>query len=714
MNPGCVKFSSVVCAAMLVAACGGGGGDGGTSPSAAPVPPSALITYTIGGTVSGMLGTSLVLTDGFDNITVNADGSFILPTALPSGIPYSVTVGTQPSSPAQRCTVTNGSGTVGNSNVTNVQVVCRNTIGGTTSGLVGTVVLQNNGGDNLSVSGGAFTFATALSNGSAYNVTVLSSSTAQQCTVSNGNGTANGNVTNIQVVCRNTIGGTVAGLTGTVVLQNNGGDNLSVTANGGFTFATTLATGSIYSVSVLTQPAGQTCRVTANGTGYANGSITNVQVRCVNGQWTWKSGSSTGSQGGVYGTKGVAAAANVPGSRNGATSWTDGSGNLWLFGGGGYAGVTTGYMNDLWKYNIASGQWTWVSGSNVAAPAQVGVYGTKGTAAPTNVPGARYSAVGWIDNSGSLWLFGGFGYPSNEFADLLNDLWKYDPGNNQWTWMGGSNIAGQPGVYGTKGIADAANLPGARQGAVGWFDATNNVLALFGGYGHSTGFLLGDRNDLWKYSVTNNQWTWVNGGNSVVEAGVYGTKGVAAPANVPGSRERAVGWKDGAGNLWVFGGNGQDASGVYGELNDLWKFDGTQWTWMSGATARDQAGIYGSFGVPDANNVPGGRHGMVGWTDSSGNFWLYGGNGYASIDYYQSGLFPGQLGDLWKFNGSTWVWMNGAEIPNQAGSYGTLGVAGTGVPGMRESASAWTDANNNLWLFGGAAFSILNDLWRFK
>src|SRR5712692_9429548 len=514
MNPGCVKFSSVVCVAMLVAACGGGGGDGGTSPAAAPVPSPALITYTIGGTVSGMLGTGLVLTDGFDNITVNADGSFILPTALPSGISYSVTVSTQPSSPAQRCTVTNGSGTVGNSNVTNVQVVCRNTIGGTTSGLVGTVVLQNNGGDNLSVGGGAFTFATALTTGSAYNVTVLSSSTAQQCTVTSGSGTANGNVTNIQVVCRNTIGGTVAGLTGTVVLQNNGGDNLPVSANVGFTFATTLATGSIYSVSVLTQPAGQTCRVTANGTGYANGSITSVQVRCVNGQWTWMSGSSAGDQGGVYGTKGVAAAANVPGSRNGATTWADGSGNLWLFGGGGYAGATTGYMNDLWKYNIASGQWTWVSGSNVASPAQVGVYGTKGTAAAANVPGARYSAVGWID-------------------------------------------------------------------------ATNNVLGLFGGYGHSTGSLFGDRNDLWKYSISNNQWTWVSGGNSVVEPGVYGTKGVAAAANVPGSRERAIGWKDGAGNLWVFGGNGQDATGVYGELNDLWKFDGTQWTWMSGATARD-------------------------------------------------------------------------------------------------------------------------------
>ena len=63
-----------------------------------------------------------------------------------------------------------------------------------------------------------------------------------------------------------TVGGTVSGLTGTVVLQDNGGDNLSVTANGAFTFATPLASGAAYNVTVKTNPAGQTCTV-ANGSG---------------------------------------------------------------------------------------------------------------------------------------------------------------------------------------------------------------------------------------------------------------------------------------------------------------------------------------------------------------------------------------------------------------------------------------------------------------
>jgi 6-phosphogluconolactonase (cycloisomerase 2 family) len=78
-----------------------------------------------------------------------------------------------------------------------------------------------------------------------------------------------------------TIGGTVSGLTGTgLVLQDNGGDNLSVTQNGSFTFKTAVASGKPYAVTVLTQPTGQTCTV-ANGTGTAGSSnVTNVTVSC--------------------------------------------------------------------------------------------------------------------------------------------------------------------------------------------------------------------------------------------------------------------------------------------------------------------------------------------------------------------------------------------------------------------------------------------------
>ena len=161
-------------------------------------------------------------------------------------------------------------------------------VGGTVSGLSGTVVLQDNGGDNLSVTAnGPFTFATSLASGAAYSVTVKTNPSGQTCTVSNGSGTVgSANVTSVAVSCANvatfTVGGTVSGLSGTVVLQDNGGDNLSVTANGPFTFATSLASGAAYSVTVRTNPSGQTCTV-SNGSGtVGSANVTSVAVSCAN------------------------------------------------------------------------------------------------------------------------------------------------------------------------------------------------------------------------------------------------------------------------------------------------------------------------------------------------------------------------------------------------------------------------------------------------
>ncbi len=77
-----------------------------------------------------------------------------------------------------------------------------------------------------------------------------------------------------------TVGGDVSGLTGTVLLRNNGGDDLSVSADGSFTFTTALADGATYEVAVGTQPSGQTCTV-SNGTGtIAGADVTDVAVTC--------------------------------------------------------------------------------------------------------------------------------------------------------------------------------------------------------------------------------------------------------------------------------------------------------------------------------------------------------------------------------------------------------------------------------------------------
>ena len=77
-----------------------------------------------------------------------------------------------------------------------------------------------------------------------------------------------------------TVGGSVSGLTGTLVLQNNGGDNLTLTDNGPFTFATTVAAGGNYKVSVLSQPPGPDCIVYQPG-GIATTNVISVRVQCV-------------------------------------------------------------------------------------------------------------------------------------------------------------------------------------------------------------------------------------------------------------------------------------------------------------------------------------------------------------------------------------------------------------------------------------------------
>ena len=79
-----------------------------------------------------------------------------------------------------------------------------------------------------------------------------------------------------------TVGGHVAGLSSgkSLVLQNNGGDNLTVSANGVFAFAASLTTATAYNVTILTQPAGQSCTVTNGAGSFTVGSVFTVKINC--------------------------------------------------------------------------------------------------------------------------------------------------------------------------------------------------------------------------------------------------------------------------------------------------------------------------------------------------------------------------------------------------------------------------------------------------
>lgn len=763
-------FALSIMALIAVTGCG--------SNSSTPILPA---TYTIGGAITGLSGTGLVLqNNGGDNLTVSSGAtSFTFAKPVASGAAYAVTVLTQPS--GESCTVTGGSGTA-TANVTSVSIACvaAYTIGGQIFGLSGSgLVLQDNGGNNLTVDAGASSYAftfdgTIPSGGVPYRITVFSNSTGQSCTVANAVGTASEDVTNADITCTTvsgsafTIGGTVSGLTaGGLVLQDilgvNDTDLLPVNGNGAFVFVNPVASGADYNVTVFAQPATRNCAV-SNGTGIATANVTTVGVICV-GDFTWMGGSSTlgsnGGQPGVYGTLGTPSAANIPGGRQQSLTWTDASGNLWLFGGYGQdVNDSGGLLNDLWKFTPtlgANGEWTWMGGSTVAPPSTSygaagapGVYGTLGVPDPANVPGGREQVASWIDSAGHVWLFGGEGIDVNGVTGELNDLWEFDPklgANGEWTWMGGSDsvgvvFSGPSGVYGTLGTPDPANIPGGRYGAISWIDASGNFW-LFGGNAIDSKGTFGYLNDLWEFNPklgAHGEWAWMAGGNVVGNngtgaSGIYGTLGVPNSANIPGARDAGMSWVDASGNVWLFGGIGVDSAGNQGFLNDLWRYTpgaGStvgEWTWMGGsntvaAYGAGQPGIYGSLGTASKTNVPGGRFSGLTWVDASGKLWLYGGDGFDSADV------NGYLNDLWKFDPSAgttgeWTWMGGSasvgRSGGQLGVYGTLGTpSAANSPGGRFGIAGWVDPSGNFWFMGGDGYDStgnqgnLNDLWMYQ
>ncbi len=708
-------------------------GSGTATANVTNVAVNCVLSYTIGGTVTGVVGTGLILENSSDLEQLpispaNGNQAFTFKNFVPTGTNYTVTIYAQPASPAQTCVVTpsTASGTA-TANVTTVVVTCpavTYSVGGTLVGLAG--VPSNNGP-----------------------------------------------ITD-----------------GTFVLQNVLGNTLTVTQNGPFTFATPEALNDQYEISVLHSASTQ-----AEGCslwyykGVVTANVTSIIVDCAHNDWTWIDGTNTAGIASppkpVYGSFATSAPptvpnpyTNTPGARYSAAGWTDRFGNLFLFGGDGWElsgsnqpDTLDAPMNDLWvcimnQFNPDECQWQLVGaydstkygtttvGGQIILNAQHEGQGGVFPGTPL-APQARSGAGTWTDGAQNFWLFGG----NSVGAHFLNDLWKYDTTNfaydstnitgfnyttveGQWTMVAGYGSPDHPGVY-TGGTLS----PGSRVNPVTWTDASGN-LWLFGGYGYDGNGTIGYLNDLWKYIGSN--WVWVSGGttNQANQNGVYGTPGTAASTNMPGGRQEAVGWADASGNLWLFGGEGEDSVGTTnGILNDLWMYNisSNQWTYVMGATKANQTGIYGLqplVGPPNttaaagtagltggtAGTLPGSRWGASGWTDAGGNFWLFGGWGLDSTATNGNGA----LNDLWVYTPNatagqpgTWTWIKGSNTGSPNGIYGTLTrpylTYYIWTPGGRSNATHWVDGNGQLWIFGGEGYDststtgngYLNDMWRY-
>jgi hypothetical protein len=436
------------------------------------------------------------------------------------------------------------------------------------------------------------------------------------------------------------------------------------------------------------------------------------------GEWTWMAGDSTEDSQGYFGVKGVGSSYNIPPNLKGATSWTDKNGNFWLFGG--FSNDNSGNYqlnyNTLWEFNPGTLEWTWVSGSDECC--EFGIYGTKGFPSINNSPGSRGYATGWVDLEGNLWLYGGNGYASSgadQSLGFLNDLWKFDIITKEWTWVKGSDdgiITYSPGVYGTLGVPDTANTPTGRLMSCSWTDLEGH-LWMFGGYNNqcpnSSYF-----NDLWKYDIPTNTWTWMKGSDQGDQPSVYGTLGVEDSLNVPAGRACSCNWTDSADNLYFLGGEGYIYLSVLSVGDETWRYSIAtgDWTYINGGFYFDTSEICITY----PGLYPQGKVGASSFTNQpSSTFWMFGGKGgyiYGNIS----------MNDLWKYDlkKSLWTRTSGHQLPS-TGHYGTKGISSPlNLPRTRMMGASWTDKAGNLWVFGGAFqddpflyFPIYNDLWRY-
>lgn len=286
-----LKIAMVAATMAVLVSCGGGGGGGGGIPLFPQVMQPK--SHTVSGVVSGLAGKGLVLqNNGAEAVSLDANGSFTFPTPVSIGAAYAVAVKSQPSDPAQLCTVNAGVGTMADDDVRSVSVVCSAqsfAVGGTVIGLNASgLVLQNNSSDDVGVDTFAthFTFGVPVAGGAKYGVTVKTQPSGQFCSVNDSAGTVSDvAIDNVKVVCADnpySIGGSVRNVVGVVILQNNAGDDTVQFSNGPFTFPTKVASGAAYAVTarLITSLPMQTCTVN-NGSGVVGlTSVTNVDVSC--------------------------------------------------------------------------------------------------------------------------------------------------------------------------------------------------------------------------------------------------------------------------------------------------------------------------------------------------------------------------------------------------------------------------------------------------
>ncbi|MCB0737944.1 MAG: T9SS type A sorting domain-containing protein [Bacteroidetes bacterium] len=292
---------------------------------------------------------------------------------------------------------------------------------------------------------------------------------------------------------------------------------------------------------------------------------------------------------------------------------------------------------------------------------------------------------------------------------IFSSLFSYSADcQGTWTWIGGSKYANDGGVYN-----GASQWPGSRTRSC--FVKNDSEMYVFGGAGIGNNGKIGRLNDLWQWN--GESWRWLSGSDSAFNLGYF--HGNRVPVGRSGG---ACYFQKTSNELYVFGGTSyqldeQKDEITHGYRNDLWKWDGYNWTLVNGDSTLSGLPTYqdnngGKFWPPSIS-------GALYWQDSQ-NFNLYGGLVFEKDSLHR--IFYSN--EWWQFDSVGWSLKQGGEkvydfLPDYPTHKGQFEIKSQ--PGRRRWSAVATSSSGYPFIYGGVAYdhfgqylNYRNDLWKWN
>jgi hypothetical protein len=342
---------------------------------------------------------------------------------------------------------------------------------------------------------------------------------------------------------------------------------------------------------------------------------------------------------GVYGTLQTPAAGNIPGDRQGAASWTDSEGNLWLFGGDGIdsAGIW-GYLNDLWEFNPSTNEWAWMSGDSTVSCGSIycgqpGVYGTLQTPALGNSPSGRNEAVSWTDGKGNFWLFGGAGTDVVGSWGYFDDLWEFQPNTGGLPVTATPTFSPASGTYTTEQtvtISDTTpgatiyylvngNTPASEYTAPIPISSSETIEAIAGASGYANSDVATATYTANTTAAATPTFSLASGtyastqtvtvSDATAGTTIYYTTDETMPTTNSAVYQTPISVSSSQTILAIAVANGSPSSAIASAVYTIGSNSTLgEWAWMGGSSQESQSGVYGTLQTPAAGNIPGARN----------------------------------------------------------------------------------------------------------